>query len=168
MNAMTVQLTACDDDEYREFSALQLVEYASQIARAGEVSAAESLATARERLVELTTDQLRSRGHDFLVARSTKDDLRVGWVWLSPPPSFLGPEHERTGWLSQLTVEASQRGRGWGRAILTALDQHAQKRGYRAIMLRVFDWNVGARHLYGLIAKESVWFDFDELERQLV
>lgn len=143
-----MQLTACDDSEYREFSSLQLVEYANQLARAGEVSAEDSLAVARERLGDLTDDRLRSGGHEFLVARSSQDDVRVGWVWLSPAPSFLGAGHERTCWLTQLTVEEAERGRGWGRAILDALDRHACHRGHTEIWLRVFDWNVVAQRLY--------------------
>jgi ribosomal protein S18 acetylase RimI-like enzyme len=148
MVAKTVQLAACDDDEYREFSSRQIVEYARQLARAGEVSGEESLATARQRLAELTADRLRSHGHEFFTARAAQDDTRVGWVWLSPPPSFLGAGHERTCWLSQLTVEESQRRRGWGRAILNELERHARNRGHHAIWLRVFDWNVAAQSVY--------------------
>jgi GNAT superfamily N-acetyltransferase len=148
MSARAVRLAACDDDEYREFSSRQIVEYAMQLARAGEFSPEESLATAREGLAELSADRLRTRGHEFFIARATHDDVRVGWAWLSPAPTFLGPGHERTCWLSQLTVEESQRRRGWARAILNELERHAHNRGHHAIWLRVFDWNVIARRVY--------------------
>jgi ribosomal protein S18 acetylase RimI-like enzyme len=126
---------------------LQVLEYARQLARAREVSAEDSVGAARERLEDLQADRLRGLGHTFLVARSERDGTRVGWVWLSPPP-FLGPGHERTRWLSQLTVEESCRRQGWGRAILTALERFERERGAREIWLRVFDWNVVARRLY--------------------
>lgn len=144
----TVHLKLCDDAEYSEFSSRQVGEYAMQLARAGEVSADESISVARSRLTELTADRLRSSGHEFLTARSAEDDARIGWLWLSPPPDFLGPGHERTHWLSQLTVEEMHRRAGWGRAILKELEPHVRRRGYNAIWLRVFDWNTPARRLY--------------------
>jgi GNAT superfamily N-acetyltransferase len=143
-----VYLAPCDNQEYVDFASRQVGEYADQLARADEVPAARSLSEARERLQDLSADRLRPLGHDFLVARSVQDAARVGWVWLSPPPSFLGPGHEGTRWLSQLTVEEPRRRQGWGRAILDAVERYALARGSNAIWLRVFDWNVAARHLY--------------------
>ena len=148
MNSRIVTLTACDDGEYRDFCARQVVEYANQLARAGETSPEVSLATAQERLRDLTEDRLRSVGHEFLVARSAEDGALVGWTWLSPAPPFLGPGHERTCWLSQLTVDESHRRLGWGTAILHAVERHAANLGSQAIWLRVFDWNLAAQRLY--------------------
>ena len=143
-----VSLTACNDGEYREFCARQIVEYADQLARAGEVAAQLSLAAAQERLRDLSADRLRSLGHEFLVARSVQDAAVVGWAWLSPGQPFLGPGHERSCWLSQLTVDEAHRRRGWGTAIMDAVGRHATNLGFAAIWLRVFDWNVAAQRLY--------------------
>ena len=154
MNARTVRLAACDDSEYADFASRQVVEYATQLTRAGEAPLERSIAVAQERLQDLSSDRLRSIGHDFLVARAAQDATRVGWTWLSPPPPFLGPGHERTRWLSQLTVEELQRGQGWGRAILGAVEQYELTRGSQSIWLRVFDWNVPARRLYQSLGYE--------------
>jgi len=126
---------------------LQILEYARQLTLAGEVSPEAGIGVAAERLEDLLADRLRGLGHTFLVARSERDGTRVGWAWMSPAP-FLGPGHERTRWLSQLTVEEACRRQGWGRAILTALERFEMDRGAREIWLRVFDWNVAARRLY--------------------
>jgi ribosomal protein S18 acetylase RimI-like enzyme len=141
-------LTPCNDREYAEFVSSQVVEYARQLALAGEVSTEQSVAAARERLQDLRADRLRGSGHHVLVARSEHDAVRVGWVWLSPAPAFLGPGHQHIRWLSQLTVEESCRGRGWGHAILAALEGLEAERGSKEIWLRVFDWNLAARRLY--------------------
>lgn len=148
MSVRIVRLSACDDREYVDFASRQVIEYANQLTRAGEATSERSFNTAQELLQDLTLDRLRSVGHDFLVARSAEDAAHVGWVWLSPAPPFLGPGHERTRWLSQLTVEELQRRQGWGRAILDAVEQHELTRGFNAIWLRVFDWNLAARRLY--------------------
>lgn len=162
MNLKVVHLVACSDSEYADFARQQVAEYATQLARAGEVPAEAGLSVARERLQDLSGDRLRPLGHEFFVARSAHGSSLVGWVWLSPPPAFLGPAHERTCWLSQLTVEEARRGQGWGRAILTAIEQYERSRGSRAIWLRVFDWNTAARRLYRSQGYELVRkFDVD-------
>ena len=140
------RLIACSDIEYAEFAAQQVAEYAWQLVQAGEVPSHEGLSTAQERLADLAADRLRSAGHDFLVAISAPGAVRVGWVWLSP-----APDPSRAGrirWLSQLTVLTPHRGQGWGHAILRELEQHELDRGSEEIWLRVFDWNVAAKHLY--------------------
>jgi ribosomal protein S18 acetylase RimI-like enzyme len=143
-----VQLNPLSDSEYAEFAALQVVEYAHQLVSAGEVAAENGIATAQERLAALLTDRLRVAGHTFFVASSAPAGVRVGWVWLSPAPEFLGPGHESTRWLSQVTVEEAHRRRGWGRSILVAMERHLAAAGVEQIWLRVFNWNVVARALY--------------------
>jgi GNAT superfamily N-acetyltransferase len=145
--ARSVQLIHCTDREYAEFAPLQVAEYARQLVRAGEAEAEGGLAEARRRLDDVVNDRLRAASHTFLVARSTFDGVPVG-LWISPAPAFLGAGHERTCWLSQVTVDEPLRRQRWGSAILTALDDYAAAIGVEEIRLRVFDWNVGARRLY--------------------
>jgi len=148
MPLQSVQLTPVSDDEYTEFAALQVVEYAHQLVRANEVSADEGIAVARARLTDLLAGRLRAAGHALFVVRSALDAARVGWVWLSPAPAFLGAGHERTRWLSQITTESGERGKGWGRATLVEMERQMAAAGVEQIWLRVFDWNVVARLLY--------------------
>jgi len=136
------RLVPCTEIDYAEFATLQLVEYARQLVNAGEVVPADGLVTARERLSDLTADRLRPTGHTFFVAESALDGSRIGWTWISPPPLFLGPGHERIYWLSQLTVLESHRRIGWGRAILDAIEHHLCALGAEELWLRVFNWNV--------------------------
>jgi GNAT superfamily N-acetyltransferase len=154
--APLVRLSPCTDREYAEFVPLQVAEYAQQLIQAGETTAENGLATARQRLADLSADQLRTAGHVFFVATSLDDAARVGWLWVSPAPTFLGPGHERTLWLSQVTVEEPHRRQGWGRAIMVALEDYATDLGMQEIWLRVFDWNVVARNLYESLGYELV------------
>ena len=116
MNTTPVaRLTLATDAECAEFAALQLKEYARQLVRAGEVAADDGAATASERLQDLLADRLRQIGHTFFVATPAHENLRIGWIWLSPAPEFIGSGRDHARWLSQLTVEELHRGRGWGR-----------------------------------------------------
>ena len=152
----SVQLIPVTDSEYTEFASQQIVEYARQLERAGEATANDSFAVSRERLADLSADRLRAAGHVFFVARSTLDGARVGWVWLSPAPEFLGPGHKGSRWLSQITVDEPLRRRGWGRAILIAIERHLVAVDVRQLWLRVFDWNTAARALYDSLGYELV------------
>ena len=143
-----MHLTPVDDAEYADFAERQVVEYANQLARAGEVTEGDSLAVAGQRLRALLADELRAAGHQFFVARSAIVKPRIGWVWISPAPAFLGPNRAGTRWLSQLTIEETVRGRGWGRALLNATERHLLQMGVEQLWLRVFDWNTAARALY--------------------
>ena len=149
MNTTPVaRLTLATDAEYAEFAALQLEEYSRQLVRAGEVAAEDGVATASERLQDLLADHLRPIGHTVFVATPAHGSFRIGWIWLSPAPEFIGSGRAHTRWLSQLTVEELHRGRGWGRAILIATEAHCVSIGVEWIWLRVFNWNQVARHLY--------------------
>ena len=143
-----VHLVSLADDEYVAFAERQVVDYADQLVRAGEVDPERALSVSRDRLDDLLRDRLRTAGHEFLAAFSTQDGARVGWVWLSPAPEFLGLGHESTRWLSQITVAEPQRGRGWGRATLIETERRLTSLRVEQLWLRVFDWNVVARRLY--------------------
>jgi len=151
-----MHLTPVSDAEYGEFAERQVAEYALQLVRAEELPEAEAFTTARRMLSGLLTDELRAQGHSFFAARSALVKPRIGWVWLSPAPSFLGPNRSRYRWLSQLTIEQTVRGRGWGRALLTATERHLTAIGVEQLWLRVFDWNIRARALYDAQGYELV------------
>lgn len=152
-----IELQPLSDEEYRAFAAAHVLEYARQLVNAGEATAADGEAAARLELEELLDDRLRgAAGHRFwkgleLVSRAT-----VGWLWIGPAPPFLGAGHERTRWLAQLTVDERQRRRGYGRALLSALESQLRQEGVEQIWLRVFHWNQPARALYESLGYERV------------
>jgi ribosomal protein S18 acetylase RimI-like enzyme len=156
MSRRSVRLSETTDSEYAEFTSQHIVEYAHQLERAGEVPVGHGLATSQSRLLDLSADRLRAADHVFFVARSAYDASRVGWVWLSPAPTFLGPGHDGSGWLSQLTIHEALRDSGWGRATLVATEHHLASAGVDQLWLRVFTWNAVARRLYESLGYEPV------------
>ena len=67
-----IRLVPLTDAEYAEFAAQQVLEYANQLVRAGEVPTESGVSTARERLDDLLADRLRTTGHDFFWRSSAK------------------------------------------------------------------------------------------------
>jgi ribosomal protein S18 acetylase RimI-like enzyme len=150
-----VALRPLTDEEYADFAERQVAEYGLQNVNAGEWRPEDAPARAREVLADLLADRLRGAGHAFLKG-VTADGMGVGWLWVAPAPGFLGPDRERTRWLSQITVDEALRGRGFGRALLEALHARLSAEGVEELWLRVFDWNTAARCLYSALGYEVV------------
>ena len=158
--APRVELVPLTDAEYGDFAERQVAESARQRVNAGEWTAEEAPAKAREGSAGLLADHLRGHGHHFLKG-VTPDGTRVGWVWVAPPPAFLQeryalPNLDDVRWLMQITVDEPLRGRGYGRALLEALHRWLANQGARELYLRVYDWNVAARRLYERAGYEVV------------
>ncbi len=143
-----VTLTALTDDEYAEFAQQQMIECARQSVNAGEWREEEAIARAREEYATgLLADSLRGAGHLFLKGMDARGAV-VGWLWVSPAPEFLETPRENKRWLSQITVEPQQRGRGWGKKMLETLHAMLAAERVEEVWLRVYDWNEPARRLY--------------------
>lgn len=150
-----VTLEPLSDDEYGNFVEAQIAEAARQRVEAGEWSPSEAVARAHDELGDLINDRLRRRGHEFL--KGVVNDVGcVGRLWIAPAPEFIEESREAIRWLAQITVEESLRGRGYGRAFLTALHNRLSAEGVSQLWLRVYDWNIAARRLYEGMGYETV------------
>lgn len=78
------------------------------------------------------------------------DGRRVGTV-------FLGVR-AADAWLYDITIETDERGRGYGRAAMLALEDEVRRLGYESVVLNVWGGNAIARSLYDSLgyAEESV------------
>jgi len=144
-DAPRVSLVALSPPEVADFVERQIVEYADQKRRAGHWRAEEALARSREAMKDFLPGRPTPPGHRFF--KGVDDaDRHVGWVWLGPPPKELRLTNAR--WLFQITVEATLRGQGYGRALLLAVEDQAASEGADDLYLNVFAWNVVAKALY--------------------
>jgi GNAT superfamily N-acetyltransferase len=129
-------------DEFTDFRARTIREYAAEQVGAGNWSSTEA-----EQLATKETDELLPAGIDtpgmLLLVGEVEGAGVVGVVWLEL-------HHRRTSgsWIYDLQVDAEQRGRGYGRALLLAAEHETRKRGINSIALNVFGGNVVARKLY--------------------
>jgi mycothiol synthase len=72
------------------------------------------------------------------------DGAEVGWIWVSLP----GPAMPEQAWISDVEVDAAHRGKGYGGAIITAVEAELVRRGVPRLGLNVFGDNHTARRLY--------------------
>jgi ribosomal protein S18 acetylase RimI-like enzyme len=136
------------EDEYAAWDAAHRAEY--------ERGLVEHAGLSREQAAAKVARDVPAVLPDGLATPSTwiwavdEDDRRVGTV-------FLGVR-DGGAWLYDITIHEAERGRGHGRAAMTALETEVRGLGYDTIGLNVWGGNEVARGLYGSLgwSEESV------------
>jgi GNAT superfamily N-acetyltransferase len=143
-----IALRSLREDEYTDWDAAHRAEYARGLV--GHVGMAREQAEAKvERdLAAVLPDGLSTSGTRIWAVED--DGRRVGTV-------FVGIR-DGGAWLYDITIDESERGRGYGRAALTALEDEVRALGHDTIGLNVWGANDVARGLYRSLgwAEESV------------
>ena len=154
---MGQSLMPLSSEEYREFFEQHIVEYAHEKSRAGHWKPEEALDRSREVLHDFITGEQGAweRGYRFFKGL---DETRqhVGWIWDGPIPKVIQPKPENACWLYQITVKEPFRRRGYGRAMLQALENLLQREDVAELYLNVFRWNQAAISLYDSMSYEMV------------
>ncbi|MET9110696.1 GNAT family N-acetyltransferase [Streptomyces zhihengii] len=130
--------------EYEEFEASAVPGYAEEKVRAGTWTREESLARAREEFGELLPDGLASPDNHLFTARDVRSGRPVARVWFA----LIGEPGRREAYFYDIAVYAGLRGRGYGRATMTAGIEEARRAGASSVGLHVFGSNKAARSLY--------------------
>jgi ribosomal protein S18 acetylase RimI-like enzyme len=142
-----VQLVPLTDEERDAFILEDVVDYAEQLQRDRALTAEAALAKAGDELdaaLRLEHATAAERGHRRFTAIDTSGTA-VGWLWVTP---FDAPTTPGVAFLYQLTVKPAMRRRGFGAAMLAALEHRLSADGIDELRLNVNDGNVRARRLY--------------------
>jgi ribosomal protein S18 acetylase RimI-like enzyme len=143
-------MTAAEFEPYRT----RLIrDYAADNVRAGNWSSEEADALAAHEADALLPAGRDTPGMLMLTAENAETEV-VGYAWLA----LEHPRH-RGAWLYDIVVISAHRGRGYGRALLAAVEAEARRRGSESIGLNVFWANRVARELY-----QSADFDVASLQ----
>ena len=142
---MAVKLVPLRPFEYAAFVDRQIAEFAREKARAGHWRESEARERSRAAVTRLLPAKAPSPGHRVFKGVDA-DGRSIGWIWLGPPPKPM--KLGKVQWLYQITVKESERGKGVGRALLTATEAFVAREGAKALYLNVFGWNLVARSLY--------------------
>lgn len=139
-----VGLTPMTEDEFAEYRAHAVRNYADEKVRAGNWSAEEAY-----RLAEETLDMLLPEGvatpehHLFTVERD--DGTSIGWLWLA---ERVEANADRHAFVYEILIFEEFRRQGYGRAAMEAAEAKTRKLGLETIKLHVFGHNHAARALY--------------------
>ncbi len=142
-----IDLVPLTDDERELFIAEDLADYAAQIERDEALSRQDAIARAHDELSVSVRD-----GHATAAERGDRrftaldgSGVSVGWLWVTPFPDLKG---QSRAFLYQITVRPAMRARGFGSAMLSALEGMLAAEGTAELWLNVNDANVPARRLY--------------------
>lgn len=128
--------------EFAAFRDESIRGYAAEQIRAGSWTPEQA-----ERRAAEETDRLLPQGADtpemLLLLAEGQDGGVVGSVWVD-----LGPDSRNGAWIYAIEISPAHRGRGYGRALLSAVEEELRGRGVDRVSLNVFGGNRVARRLY--------------------
>jgi ribosomal protein S18 acetylase RimI-like enzyme len=139
--------------EFNIWRARILPGYAAAHVRAGVWSAGEADSRAAKLIGNLLPVGVETPGM-LLLSAETPDGSSVGMVWLvldRPRPGAV--------WIHNIEIFSDHRGKGYGRELLEAAEQHSMKHGAEEIGLNVFGGNTVASSLY-----ESSGYEISSLQ----
>ncbi|MGZ0150056.1 N-acetyltransferase family protein [Kribbella sp. WER1] len=138
MSTPTVELRPMSQSEYPEFKEQLATKFAAAIGPARGLTAEEALKISYDE-----TEKLLPNGPDTekqLLWTAVADGIAVGTLWISTKA--------RMPFVYGVEVAATQRGKGYGRAIMLAAEEECRRRGYSDLELNVFGDNTTAISLY--------------------
>lgn len=143
-----VRLRPLGEDEFGDWDAAHRREYARGLVEHAGLSPEEAQAKVERDLPAVLPDGLATENVHIWVAEA--DGRRVGTIFLG----VRGGE----AWLYDITIDETERGRGYGRAAMLALEHETRALGHDRLALNVWGGNEVARGLYRSLgyAEDSV------------
>ena len=137
-----LRLRAVRPDEYAAWRAVEMDEYARDIAENGSTPPAAARVKAERDMEEILPNGLDTPRHFAFVL--THGERSVGRLWLSEREI----DGRRSLFIFDIQVDEVHRGRGFGRAAMQLAEREALVRDIHRIELNVFGGNTVARGLY--------------------
>ena len=148
----SVVLRPLTRDERRAFVDEQVADYAEYLVERGAAPDLETALAGARAEIEPEVEAAVQAGDEFWTAHS-EDGTSVGWLWVKRTQPGLSPD---AAFLYQIQVNRQLRRRGYGRAMLDALERTLAASGHRELHLNVWDTNDAGRRLYERAGYELV------------
>jgi ribosomal protein S18 acetylase RimI-like enzyme len=140
---MTLELVPMTPEEFDRRSADLQARYAEDLRDARGMTADAAAAEAAEATRAILPDGVRT---DRALVRAARVDGRtVGWVWVMLPGVGGRPE---MAWLYNIDIDPDHQGKGYGRALMLAVEAELRRLGVATWGLNVFGGNTRAVGLY--------------------
>lgn len=139
-------------DEFVAYRETLAVGYAQAHVDEGDWPAASAIQMAEAEIVALLPDGTESAGQYLYTAWD--GDTRVGAIWFA--------DQAPAAYVYDVRVNTDHRGKGYGSAIMIAVEAEATARGLSAMRLHVFGHNTTARSLYRKIGYAETHVTMDK------
>jgi ribosomal protein S18 acetylase RimI-like enzyme len=130
------------EDEFRAYLEKTIPEYAADNVRAGYWSEEEALERSRKAYEQLLPQGVQTE-HNYLFhiqVGETREKIGMLWMKHEAPRPY--------GFLFEISLEEAQRGKGYGKQAMLALEEVARSLGIETVGLHVFTHNSAAMRLY--------------------
>lgn len=137
-----VRLRPMTDAEFAPWREIAIRHHAAQVSRATGDDLAAATEDARTVLAKVLPAGWATENMHFFVVID-ESEREVGWLWLGP-----APQDPAVGFVFDVIIDVSVRGRGYGRATMRVAEQFFRTQGKSRISLDVAGGNDVARNLY--------------------
>jgi ribosomal protein S18 acetylase RimI-like enzyme len=138
----SVSLKAMTEAEFPRWREIAIEQHAAQVSRATGKALQAAVDESRQVLAQVLPMGLASENMDLFVV-TNESQREIGWLWLGPSPRDAG-----AGFVFDIIIESSHRGRGYGRATMLAAERFFLAQGRSRVGLDVAGGNEIARALY--------------------
>ena len=137
-----VRLVPMTESEYETYLEKAIPEYAADRVHAGHWSEEDALDRSRKSYRELLPQGIKTENNYLFRVQLEESGEAIGMVWL---------KHEAPrpyGFIYEIMLDETQRGKGYGKQAMLALEEFARGMGLEIISLHVFTHNTVAIRLY--------------------
>jgi ribosomal protein S18 acetylase RimI-like enzyme len=138
----TVSVRTMTPEQYERWSEQSMRSYAQDVATASGQPLALALERAQDQFAQLLPDGVDT-AHTWLLTIVDEAGTEIGVLWIGPHP-----QRPDAAYIYEIEIDEAHRGRGLGRAAMTAAERLVADAGITEIGLNVFGFNARARSLY--------------------
>ncbi len=151
-----LELRPMSEQRFGAYRVASTAEYAADVIASGLLPEVEAHRKAEDDFASELPQGLRTPDHRLLTANLPDDDAEVGILWWAQ----IRDEQESSGYIYDIELAESHRGRGLGRQLLLSGHAEMWAGGATSVGLNVFGHNARARGLYdatGYVPVTRTW-----------
>lgn len=140
MEEMPLELETLDQTAFDQFMAALRIRYVHDRERSNLLSTQEAEQFTDQQWASILPDGRNTEGHHFFKLVDSGRRIGASWVFIDAATD--------AAFIYELFLEEDERGKGFGRKALDALQQFSKSQGAKTLALNVFANNLRARKLY--------------------
>jgi ribosomal protein S18 acetylase RimI-like enzyme len=143
-----ISLVPMTEDEFAAYLEKTVPKYAAENVRAGYWSEDEALERSRKAYQNLLPQGVQTENNYLFRIQVDETGEKTGILWM---------KHEaprKHGFVFDISLDESQRGKGYGKQAILALEEFAKNLGLESMGLHVFAHNTAAMKLYAGLGYE--------------
>src|SRR5512138_2400802 len=135
-----IELVPMQQEDFEAYLERDIREYAEEHVRNGNWKSEEALERSRKEHQQLLPDGPRSKNQYLFSLVDPAGDRKLGILWVNI--------ESKRAFIYDFRIDESERGKGYGKQALTALDEKLKSMDVESVALHVFGDNITAQELY--------------------